>query len=64
MRKVCDFLESIKDILNPDIMLDFITSSQNYDKLIFKENSDGSEIKKLNIDHIPKNSIAFTLDYC
>ena len=46
MRKVCDFLESIKDILNPDIMLDFITSSQNYDKLIFKENSDGSEIKK------------------
>lgn len=63
MKQVCYFLDKLKNLLNEEVLLGFITDNANYDKLIFRENSEGSAIKKLNIDHIPKNSIAFTLDF-
>lgn len=64
MVQICSFLTSFKNLLNPEIILDCVTDDTRYNKLIFKENSDGSLIRKLSIDHIPKNSIAFTLDFC
>lgn len=64
MVQICSFLTSFKNLLNPEIILDCITDNTRYNKLIFKERSDGSLIRKLSIDHIPKNSIAFTLDFC
>lgn len=64
MVQICSFLTSFKNLLNPEIILDCITDNTRYNKLIFKENSDGSLIRKLSIDHIPKNSITFTLDFC
>ncbi|MCL1622923.1 hypothetical protein M2R47_01455 [Moraxella sp. Tifton1] len=64
MVQICSFLASFKSLLNPDIILDFVTDNPRCNKLILKEDSDGSLINRLNIDHIPKNSIAFTLDFC
>ncbi|TWV83910.1 hypothetical protein [Moraxella sp. VT-16-12] len=64
MVQICSFLNSFQSLLNPEIILNCVTENNKYNKLIFRENSDGSSIKKLNIDHIPKNSIVFTLDLC
>lgn len=64
MVQICSFLNSFQSLLNPEIILNCVTDNDKYNKLIFREHSDGSSIKKLNIDHIPKNSIVFTLDFC
>lgn len=53
-------LESLRKIINPDVVLGIAT----YEKqLVIKEGDPLSKIKKLTINGIPERSFAFTLDY-
>jgi len=53
-------LNAIKDIINPDIVLNIETESNT---LTLKESAPDSKIKKLHIKSVPENTFAFTLDY-
>ncbi len=53
-------LTAIKEIINPDVVLDIATGDK---KLILKEPASDSKIKKLYIENIPEGSFAFTLDH-
>jgi hypothetical protein len=55
-------INSLKEIICPDVVLALDTSHQEYDTLPLKENSKDSKLNKLLIERIPKNSFAFTLD--
>jgi hypothetical protein len=53
-------LNSIKNIVNPDVVLNIATGNN---ELLLKESSTGSKIKKLHIKQVPANAFAFTLDH-
>jgi hypothetical protein len=53
-------LEAIKDIINPDVILNICTGEKI---LTVKEDHQDSKIKKLHIHGIPEDAFAFTLDY-
>lgn len=50
----------MKQIINPDVIVNIATESQT---LTLKESGADSKIKKLHIQNIPQNTFAFTLDY-
>lgn len=57
-------IESIKDILNKDIILNLSRSAiKDSSSIILQEEGEYSEIKELTVKEIPDDSIAFTLDF-
>lgn len=53
-------LEAIKNIINPEVVLQICNSNQT---LTIKENNTNSKINKLHIKGVPEDAFAFTLDY-
>lgn len=55
-----NLVDAIREIINPDVILEINTGEKI---LTLKEDSLDSSIRKLYIQNIPENTIAFTLDY-
>ena len=53
-------LAAMKEIINPDVIIDFDTKKK---RLKLKEEGADSKVAELYIEHIPDNALAFTLDY-
>ncbi len=53
-------LNSIKRLINPDVVLNIATGDN---ELMLKESSVESNIKRLHIKQVPANAFAFTLDH-
>lgn len=53
-------LAPIRDIINPDVVINYDTSRN---RLKLKEEGADSKVKELFIDHMPVSALAFTLDH-
>lgn len=53
-------LAAIKEIINPDVVLDITTGDK---RLTLKEQGADSKLKKLHIQDVPADAFAFTLDH-
>jgi len=53
-------LDELKEVINPDIIIPYDDTNR---RLLIKEDGADSKLKKLYIDYVPVNSLAFTLDH-
>lgn len=53
-------LAAMKEIINPDVVINYDTAKK---QLKLKEDGAASKVAELYIEHIPDNALAFTLDY-
>lgn len=56
-------LVSLKDILNPDILISINNSNTDNNFLKIKESAKDSKIEELTIYYLPQDVVAFTLDH-